>query len=147
MKWCLKICFIVLTFNSLILLSSCNNLTQETSEVPSEVSAKEDIGTYKVNENGQSYGSASSEEDDLPDLIAIIAENGKRGYVYKEDFTRRIPKTIEEAVVPSMESDDIVIPVYESDGTTEIGIYRISVEDSMQLLDSNEEVPEWLKGI
>lgn len=145
MKRYIQTSFIVLTLIFLVFLSSCTNLSKENSGVPSDVSTTEAISTYKINENGQTYGSASSEEDELPDLIAVIAENGKQGYVYKEDFTGEMPKSPDEAAELPKESDNIVIPVYESDGTTEIGTYKISEEHNTQSSDAEEEMPEWLE--
>ena len=145
MKQYIQAFFVILILVCLLFLSSCSNLTKDTSEVSGDVSTSEAISAYETNENGQTYGSASSEEDELPDLIAVIAENGKQGYVYKEGFTGEIPKSPDEAAKTPKESADIVIPVYESDGTTEIGTYRISEKDNTQLSDPGDEIPEWLE--
>jgi hypothetical protein len=82
------------------------------------------------NENGQTFGSsgvAKSYEDE-PDLIAV-ASDGKRGYCYKSDLDGPAPLGPPGAEPPY----DInlpgmlgyAIPKYESDGTTQIGVFRI----------------------
>ena len=45
-------------------------------------------GSYKVNEYGQTYGSLddSPSWNHLPDLIVVLATNGRVGYITKEDF-------------------------------------------------------------
>ena len=95
--------------------------------------------TVRTNENGQTYGSNLAIEshsmdengnpDDL-DLILVEADNGKTGYVYKEDFydISNQPKNPEEAVtyMEKLEkSGDRVISVYKKDGKNVIGSYKI----------------------
>ncbi|MEE0706415.1 MAG: hypothetical protein UCH28_08555 [Adlercreutzia sp.] len=56
------------------------------------------LGTY----DDAAYGN-------VPDLVAIIADSGVEGYVYFEHFVN--------------ENAPDVIPVYETDGATEIGVF------------------------
>ena len=58
---------------------------------------------YKTNENGETYGRMARIADPTgiflkedPDLIAVMATNGKSGYVKKDDFVSEIPKNPEE---------------------------------------------------
>jgi hypothetical protein len=84
---------------------------------------------WPQNEHGQTFGSsglAKSYEDE-PDLIAV-ASDGKRGYCYKTDLDGP-PSTSPGAV----SADDLnfpgmrgfAIPMFESDGTTQIGVFWI----------------------
>ena len=86
----------------------------------------------KINEKGQTYGSnlANTEYGNEPDLILVEADNGKSGYVYKDDFydTANQPKNPEEAVayMENLKKEGPkTIPVYESNGKTVIGSFKI----------------------
>lgn len=91
----------------------------------------------KENEYGQSYGSnlANTEYGNEPDLILVETDDGKLGYAYKDDFydTKNQPNNPEEAVAyTEMVEKNIkkkgyykAIPVYEKDGKTEIGSFKI----------------------
>lgn len=91
----------------------------------------------KINEKGQTYGSnlANTKYGNEPDLILVETDNGKSGYVYKDDFydTANQPKNPEEAVAYTKMVEKKVkkhgyykaIPVYEKDGTTVIGSFKI----------------------
>ena len=98
---------------------------------------------FPVNKNGQTYGSDMKIEDPkaAPDLISILASNGKEGYAYKEDlYALEYYITEEKALENSKiqieifkkaakKNPDVMIvpwhsiPVYESDGKTIIGEY------------------------
>jgi hypothetical protein len=92
-----------------------------------------------VNENGQTYGSnlaiknSKMDEDGNPDeldLILVEADNGKAGYSLKEDFydTANQPKNPEEAIAymeKLKKEGDRTIPIYEKDGRTVIGSFKI----------------------
>ena len=54
-----------------------------------------------------------------PDLIEIIADNGKKGYVRKSDYYITQPNNPEEAIVYMKKLS--AIPVYKNDGITKIG--------------------------
>jgi hypothetical protein len=68
---------------------------------------------WGVNENGQTYGTPN--ENGMPDLQAAQATNGKIGYIYFDDLMPTDPAL----------DVDRDIPVYESDGTTQIGVFHI----------------------
>lgn len=78
---------------------------------------------FEVNENGETYGSPIN--DRVPDLIVTRAEGGKIGYVRVSEleFARNLWRSTSD---PNAVYD---IPVYESDGTTEIGVFRV-LEDT-----------------
>lgn len=97
----------------------------------------ENVYEIKENENGQTYGSelAATEYDNGPDLISVEIENGKTGYVYRDEFydNANQPNNPEEAMAyMEMVEKNVkeygyykLIPVYEEDGKTEIGSFKI----------------------
>ncbi|AOY76165.1 hypothetical protein [Clostridium formicaceticum] len=85
---------------------------------------------YKVNENGQTYGSslyAVSFETE-PDLILAEGIDGTTGYVYAADLYGKAPKNPQEAIAMQKANTDQerFIPLYASDGKTVIGEFRMS---------------------
>ncbi len=74
---------------------------------------------FAVNENGETYGSAVN--DSVPDLILARAEGGKIGYVRVSEleFTRNLVRSDPD---PNAVYN---IDVYESDGETTIGTFRV----------------------
>lgn len=74
---------------------------------------------FSVNANGETYGSPIN--DRVPDLILTRAEGGKIGYVRVSELEHarnlRSSSTDPNAVFD--------IDVYESDGETTIGIFRV----------------------
>ena len=83
---------------------------------------------YPVNENGQTYGSASyaTSLETEPDLILATGVGSTIGYVQSEDLNGVQPKTPEEALelmrkAPSARK----IPLYAVDGKTVIGTFEI----------------------
>jgi hypothetical protein len=96
---------------------------------------------FGVNENGETYGAGMSDQGQ-PDLILVEATgsdgNPIQGYVRTVDMNPSIwgpdhtddPATPEEAVQWAAELEDKYpngwdIPVYESDGTTQIGTFHL----------------------
>jgi hypothetical protein len=61
-------------------------------------------------------------DNGTPDLIAAIATNGKTGYVYARDLEQPAPTTLQSGTPPGQTR---TIPVYTSDGETEIGQFLI----------------------
>ncbi len=83
-------------------------------------------GNYKANASGQTYGNAvdSVYIEDLPDLVSVIGDNGKEGYVYTHELFDS-PSSPEEAMKEqeAIENGSYVpkvLNVYNSDGTTVI---------------------------
>jgi hypothetical protein len=74
---------------------------------------------FAVNANGETYGSPLNEQ--VPDLILTRAEGGKIGYVRVSELNhaRNVRKS---STNPNKVFD---IPVYESDGETKIGVFRV----------------------
>jgi hypothetical protein len=89
------------------------------------------VGTeWPKNARGQTYGSAADAKSpqDEPDLIRATATNGLTGYVLKTDLDGPEPRTPEGALSQqaAQAGKDQVIPVYESDGITQIGVFVVS---------------------
>jgi hypothetical protein len=72
-------------------------------------SAETTANAYPTNAAGQTYGSAmdASSPGDEPDLIAVLATNGREGYALKEQFNQEgtQPSSPEEAVAVQSEHD------------------------------------------
>lgn len=79
---------------------------------------------YSVNENGETYGNnlQAMELGYLSDLLLAEGENGVMGYIRASDLDDAVMRP-EEAVNSSADS---YIPLYESDGVTIIGRFRIA---------------------
>lgn len=93
---------------------------------------------YPTNKNGQTYGEVPDVmPEDYPDLVGVVATNGKEGYVYKEDFLDEyIPQSPEDAVeymnvLKELNDQGIyfkVSTVYEYDGETVVGEFETSID-------------------
>lgn len=93
---------------------------------------------FPQNKSGQTYGETFNVAfENFPDLIGVIATNGKEGYAYKEDLIGEyVPQSPEEAVeymnkLAELNEQGIffqVIPVYKNDGKTVIGEYEICLD-------------------
>jgi hypothetical protein len=83
-------------------------------------------GTWPTNARGQTYGSSGQANavTGEPDLIAAIATNGKTGYVLRTDMELPPPANPSEAVARNT-APPRTIPVYQSDGLTQIGVFII----------------------
>jgi len=84
---------------------------------------------WPTNANGQTYGSsAGAQPGEEPDLIAVEATNGKEGYCLKGELNHPYNGLDrDEATAEAMNKAALsgrTIPVYESDGTTEIGEFQ-----------------------
>ena len=79
---------------------------------------------WGVNAHGHTYGVINS--NGIPDLVAVMATNGKQGYVYADQLQATTP----DGTSPSQASKDApsskTLPVYASDGTTVIGAFVIA---------------------
>jgi hypothetical protein len=107
-----------------------------------EVMTKEEIaaqsrqvdGHYPKNAQGLTYGSQlyATLERGEPDLILATATNGKDGYVLRTDLEGPMPGSPQEALSQqaAQAGKDRVIPVYQSDGTTQIGVFVIQAGSS-----------------
>lgn len=107
-----------------------------------------------VNANGQTYG-ILDEYEHSPDLIAVVGDNGKAGYVYISEFFSPRASCPEEAVAQQKARDKAIadgtyvsrsINVYESDGETIIDTFTESItiaimaENEAQMYSAMQEV-------
>jgi len=83
-----------------------------------------------VNDHGQTYGSSAGGED--PDLIAVVATNGRQGYVFRDDLADATGSDLDlaspEEVLRWQEERadrEVVVPVYLADGETRIGDFLV----------------------
>lgn len=109
-------------------------LGQETMAVDTDPGTRWEITTsyiertntdWAVNAKGDSYGVAN--EAGTPDLVAVIATNGARGYVYSAKLDPQPSfRSPEEALAwqESMAGQTVMIPVYDPDGETVIGQFQ-----------------------
>ena len=82
---------------------------------------------YPTNAAGQTYGTQKPFVEE-PDLVAAMATNGKVGYLRRTDMDPpdQMPKTPEEAeAINEAGLRGYTIPVYESDGVTQIGVFQV----------------------
>ncbi|WP_052356735.1 hypothetical protein [Faecalimicrobium dakarense] len=90
-------------------------------------------GYFETNNNGETYGTyidKGNGEWEEPDLMEVVGLNDVEGYVRKADLYDEAnqPNNPEEALAYMEKREKEgprIIPVYEKDGKTEIGKYRI----------------------
>lgn len=90
--------------------------------------ASVEITPWGVNAAGQTYGIQN--ENGVPDLIAVHASNGLRGYAFATDVdnpwgTEPTSPAHALALQAAHDGEQISVPVYESDGSTVIGEFLI----------------------
>ena len=78
------------------------------------------VSNWGVNQDGQTFGVAN--EHGFPDLVAVIATNGRTGYAYSRQLNPPGPTTLQTG--PPKLSRAPTIPVYTSDGHTQIGVFK-----------------------
>jgi len=82
---------------------------------------------YPMNASGDTFGPNKPLVEE-PDLMAVMATNGKVGYCYRTELvgSHQPPGTPEEAVAGNEATlRGRMIPVYESDGVTQIGVFQV----------------------
>lgn len=91
--------------------------TQESEEATSE--------PWPMNARGQTYGVQIDYQE--PDLVRVVATNDRTGYALARDLREPTPRSPEEALRRQAEQEGKVhlIPVYESDGITRIGVFSL----------------------
>ena len=92
-------------------------------------STRDSATKWPRNASGMTYGSgldAQSPQDE-PDLIKVEATNGKVGYSLRTDLEGPEPKTPQEAlrIQAARAGTAQEIPVYLSDGITNVGVFVI----------------------
>lgn len=91
--------------------------------VPESVAATSSL--WPINARGQTYGVAVGNAE--ADLVGAVATNQKVGYALRTELDGPKPSSPEEALRWQAEQADKsrFVPVYESDGVTQIGVFRI----------------------
>lgn len=104
-------------------------LSGPADEVPPGVDVTEQ---YKQNADGLTYGSAldAVSPETEPDLINVVASNGKTGYVLKTELDRASGaldfKSVDEALAWQSSRRSVTsVTVYESDGKTVVGEFIV----------------------
>lgn len=113
--------------------------TKSTTASPNaEAQSSVSIMKVQVNSSGQTFGTtinATSIEDE-PDLILAEGVDGNQGYVKSSDLNADMPKSPEEAV-KMMKSKSLnearFIPLYDSEGKTVIGKFKITSSDKKDI--------------
>ena len=87
---------------------------------------------YSVNSQGETYGPSLGgvPQLQLPDLVPVTATNGVSGYVKKTDLMGPTPTLQQVLNYPRDNQGNFVgpptlssMPVYASDGTTQVGVF------------------------
>lgn len=80
---------------------------------------------FPANEKGLTYGNFKM-DGEKPDLVPVTADNGREGYARYSDLVWEPAQNPEEALAMLRErvnsAGDIVVPVFELDGATQIGV-------------------------
>lgn len=100
-----------------------------------------EVTEWEVNARGETYGVENV--NGSPDLIAVIATNGRHGYAYRADLGAAggpMPTDPADAMVKQQErlGQTFSVPVYESDGETLIGEFVIGGD-----LDPDDAIVTW----
>ena len=131
----MKLKFCVMALAVSVLVSGYGIITSSSADDNGKISKTIDTirGYFKTNDNGETYGTYIDKGDgewEEPDLMAVIGVNDIEGYVKKVDLydEKKQPNNPEEAIdyMEKREKEGPrLIPVYEKDGKTVIGEYRI----------------------
>lgn len=129
----LKLCVTGLLLLTLIMGYGINTIS--SADDSSKISKTIDTirGYFETNENGETYGTyidKGNDEYEEPDLMEVVGLNDIEGYVRKVDLYDEAnqPNNPEEALAYMEKREKEgprIIPVYEKDGKTVIGEYRI----------------------
>lgn len=86
---------------------------------------KQERAPLGVNAKGETYG-IESQENGTPDLIAVMATNGRSGYAYTRDLIGGPMPTSPEDAVKNFNTPrpPRQIPVFLSDGETQVGVFE-----------------------
>lgn len=81
---------------------------------------------WGINAKGETFG--VQRDGRSPDLIAVYTTEGKQGYAYTKDLRGPVPTSPAEAAAQQQAIDgpSHSVPVYESDGETVVGDFRIA---------------------
>ncbi|GAA1521481.1 hypothetical protein [Nocardioides humi] len=88
------------------------------------VYTRHEITDWAVNARGETYGVEN--ERGSPELVGVVATNGREGYARRTDLDGPEPRTPEEALeYQRTRAPQRSIPVFASDGVTRIGTFVI----------------------
>lgn len=93
---------------------------------------------YPTNARGQTYG-PNHEGAGTPELLAAHAYRGENGYMYWADVMGPVPAAREEEWLAATTVKRREVPLYESDGTTQVGVCLAGNGDEIA-----EQPPTWL---
>jgi hypothetical protein len=101
----------------------------QASDQPTNRS-QEAAPAYPRNASGQTYGSAAlaTTPENEPDLILVVATNGKQGYVKRAELEPQSAANPAQAVAQAKSKANVraLVPVYKSDGKTPIGEFAFA---------------------
>lgn len=111
--------------------SEKTNVASGTSTVSGSNTKQEKKSKFKTNKYGETYGVADSETGEEPDLVAVVASNGKKGYIKQKEFDEKAGGNVsspEEAVEFEKKTAGKIlkIPVYNKDGDIVIGFFELT---------------------
>ena len=129
----LKCCVVGLAVSVLVVGYGVSTISSANDSIEITKTIDTIRGYFKTNDNGETYGTYIDEGDGEwtePDLMAVVGLNDVEGYVRKVDLydEENQPNNPEEAIAYQKKRDEEgprIIPVYEEDGKTVIGEYRI----------------------
>lgn len=131
----MKLKFCVMALAVSVLVSGYGIITSSSADDNGKISKTIDTirGYFKTNDDGETYGTYIDKGDseyEEPDLMAVIGVNDVEGYVKKVDLydEENQPNNPEEAIAYMEKREKEgprLIPIYEKDGKTVIGEYRI----------------------
>jgi hypothetical protein len=83
---------------------------------------------YPTNAAGQTYGSDAGARgpEESPDLVAVVGDCNRVGYVLSADLDGPRPRTPSEAASLSADPRPRVLPVYQQDGTTQVDTFTLT---------------------
>lgn len=112
-----------------MLIAACLGGLVLSSSVSATSARQPEPVAFLTNDFGQTYGSIAGVPAHLePDLIAAVGTNGSEGYVLKNELDLASGGNVgtpAEALVFMEQARDTVIPLYEVDGRTQIGVFEI----------------------
>ncbi|MFV0285698.1 MAG: hypothetical protein ACK5IM_04815 [Demequina sp.] len=126
----------VLVLGAGALIESTDESSDESTAVVPAVAVSTEAGAHDVappyprNAAGETYGSAggAATPDEEPDLILVQATSGAFGYVRKVDLDlasgAHAVSNADLANVLAATPADGLIPVYDREGTTQIGTFQ-----------------------
>jgi hypothetical protein len=86
---------------------------------------------WETNPSGQTYGVAN--EYGTPDLVAVVATNGRAGYADARQINGVGPSSLAEAQeFDRSKKITVRVPVYEADGRTQIGEFPVTRSQAEQ---------------